>query len=114
MPLIYKILPATLWNAALSSNRFEGAAIDLVDGFIHFSAASQVEETARLHFGGQAGLVLVAVESERLSTALKWEPSRDGALFPHLYGTLAPALVHWVKPLPWDGLAHVFPEGWRL
>ena len=114
IPLIYKILPDSLWKAALSSGCFAGAAIDLADGFIHFSTASQVEETARRHFDGQAGLVLVAIESERLFPALKWEPSRGGDLFPHLYSPLDPALMRWVKPLPWDGKAHVFPEGWRL
>ena len=113
MALIYKIAPQESWENAVKSGVFAGAAIDLSDGFIHFSDAAQVEETARRHFSGQKDLVLVAFEAERFGAALKWEVSRGGALFPHLYGTLDPALALWVKPLPWVGTAHVFPEGWR-
>lgn len=113
MPLIYKITSRESWKNAVQSGVFAGAAIDLTDGFIHFSDAAQVEETARRHFSGQESLVLVAFDAERFGAALKWEASRGGALFPHLYGTVDPAFALWVKPLQWSGTAHVFPEGWR-
>lgn len=112
MTMIYKIVPETLWRRAEAEDVFRGAPVDLADGFIHFSTADQAEETARRHFAGQEGLLLAAFESEGLGD-LRWEPSRGGALFPHLYGPLATAAARWVKPLPWDGTAHVFPEGWR-
>jgi uncharacterized protein (DUF952 family) len=107
---IYKICPAALWHEAERQGIFKGAAIDLSDGFIHFSDASQVTETAAKHFAGEADLVLVTVDSERLGDALKWEPSRGGALFPHLYGDLPLSAVTRVDPLPLgpDG-RHVFP-----
>jgi len=109
--LIYKITPRALWRAAEARRTFAGAPVDLADGYIHFSTAAQVAETAAKHFAGQDDLVLVAVDAERLGAALKWEPSRGGALFPHLYAALDPAAALWVKPLPLgaDG-AHVFPE----
>lgn len=112
MTLIYKISPQAAWAEAEAAGRFTGAPVDLADGFIHFSAADQLRETAAKHFAGQAGLVLVAVEAEALGAALKWEPSRGGALFPHLYGDLPASAALWVRPLPLgpDG-AHVFPEG---
>jgi uncharacterized protein (DUF952 family) len=108
---IYKICDAALWRAAEAARAFRGAGIDERDGYIHFSSADQVEETAAKHFAGAADLVLVAVDAERLGPALKWEPSRGGALFPHLYGVLGLDQVLWVKPLPLgpDG-GHVFPE----
>ncbi|WP_186394903.1 DUF952 domain-containing protein [Stappia sp. TSB10GB4] len=111
MTLIYKISPAKDWQQAEAEGRFSGAPVDLADGFIHFSAADQVRETAAKHFAGQHGLVLVAVEAEALGEGLKWEPSRGGALFPHLYGDLEMAAVRWVRELPLgaDG-AHLFPE----
>jgi uncharacterized protein (DUF952 family) len=98
--IIYKICPASLWNEAERSGVFQGAAIDLEDGYIHFSAAGQVAETAALHFKGQDGLLLVAVDGDQLGVALKWEPSRGGALFPHLYGTLPLSAALWAKPMP--------------
>ncbi len=109
---IYKICPAALWREAEAAGVFRGAPVDLADGYIHFSAAAQVAETAARHFAGQHDLLLVAVAADRLGPALKWEPSRGGALFPHLYGTLPLAAVLWVKPLPLgaDG-RHVFPPG---
>ena len=111
MTLIDKISPAKDWREAEAEGRFSGAPVDLADGFIHFSAADQVRETAAKHFAGQHGLVLVAVEAEALGEGLKWEPSRGGALFPHLYGELDMAAVRWVRELPLgaDG-AHLFPE----
>lgn len=110
MPLIYKICPASLWREAEVAKTFRGAPVDLVDGFIHFSTAEQVAETAARHFAAQTDLVLVTVRSETLGLALRWEPSRDGDLFPHLYGPLPLALVRSVVPLPLgpDG-RHAFP-----
>jgi len=100
LSLIYKILPRQEWDAAVAAGRFDGSAIDLKDGFIHFSAGDQWSETLRLHFVGQRDLVLVAVEADGLGEALKWEPSRGGALFPHLYGPLPTALAVSVVTLP--------------
>ena len=98
--MIYKIVPAALWREAERAGTFDGAPIDLADGFIHFSAADQLVETAAKHFAGQRDLVLLAVDPARLGNALRWEPSRGGALFPHLYAALSVAAVLWVKPLP--------------
>jgi uncharacterized protein (DUF952 family) len=111
MALIFKISPENLWREAGRAGVFAGAPVDLADGFIHFSTAGQVAETAARHFAGQAGLLLVAVEAEALGEALRYEISRGSALFPHLYGPLPLSAVHWVKPLPLgpDG-RHVFPE----
>jgi uncharacterized protein (DUF952 family) len=108
---IYKICSAALWRDTKRAGLFRGAPLDLADGFIHFSTARQVAETAAKHFAGAAGLVLVAVDAGLLDGALKWERSRGGELFPHLYGALSLAAVKWVVPLPLgsDG-RHVFPE----
>ncbi|MHA7882298.1 DUF952 domain-containing protein [Nitratireductor rhodophyticola] len=109
--LIYKICPRTLWQEAETAGVFNGAPIDLADGYIHFSTAGQVKETAARHFAGQDDLLLVAVEAGALGNALKYEISRGGALFPHLYASLPLDAVAWVRPLPLgtDGL-HLFPE----
>jgi len=103
---IYKILLQPEWTAALAEGQFEGSGVDRADGFIHFSTAAQAVETARRHFAGQAGLVALRVDAERLGTALRWEPSRGGELFPHLYGPLDCALVEAVTaaPLGEDGV----------
>lgn len=108
--LIYKILSGAEWREAERAGAFRGAGIDLRDGYIHFSTPEQAAETAAKHFAGQRDLVVVAVDAERLGDQLKWEVSRGGALFPHLYGTLATQEALWVKPLPLgaDG-KHVFP-----
>ena len=108
---IYKICGAALWCQAERAGVFGGAPVDHADGYIHFSTAGQVAETAARHFAGQADLVLVAVDAAALGAALRHEPSRGGALFPHLYGTLPLSAVRWVKPLPIgvDG-RHLFPE----
>jgi uncharacterized protein (DUF952 family) len=108
---IYKICDAALWREAERVGAFAGAPVDLADGCIHFSTAGQVAETAARHFAGRTDLVLVAADAEALGTALRYEPSRGGALFPHLYGTLSLSAVRWVKPLRLgpDG-QHVFPE----
>ena len=110
MPTLYKILPAALWREAERAGRFRGSPVDIQDGFIHFSSAAQVAETAAKHFAGQGDLVLVQVDSAKLGAALKWEPSRGGALFPHLYGDLVLEAVSKVEPLPLgpDG-RHAFP-----
>jgi uncharacterized protein (DUF952 family) len=100
---IYKILPIAEWRAAQVAGRFEGSEIDLADGFIHFSTAAQAQETARRHFAGRDGLVVLAVEAEDLAEGLKWEPSRGGDLFPHLYGALRTSLVRAVTDAPLDG-----------
>jgi uncharacterized protein (DUF952 family) len=108
---IYKICDAPAWQAAERLGEFAGAPVDLADGFIHFSAADQVAETAAKHFAGQRNLVLIAVDADALGAALKWEPSRGVALFPHLYGTLPLTAVRWTKRLPLDRKGrHVFPK----
>jgi uncharacterized protein (DUF952 family) len=107
---IYKICPAALWRAAERAGVFHGSDVDRRDGFIHFSTAAQAAETAARHFSGQRDLVLVAVEAAALGPDLKWEPSRGGALFPHLYGALDLAAVRRVDPLPLGPDGHVFPE----
>ena len=111
MTLIYKICSEALWREAERVGVFAGAAIDLADGYIHFSTAAQAPETAARHFAGQGDLVLVAIAAEALGDGLRWEPSRGGDLFPHLYGPLRLDAVRWVRPLPLgpDG-RHVFPE----
>jgi uncharacterized protein (DUF952 family) len=111
LTIIFKICDASLWHQSERERVFLGAAVDRQDGYIHFSSAAQVEETAARHFAGASDLVLVAVEAQALGPALKWELSRGGALFPHLYGVLPFEAVRWVKPLPLgpDG-RHVFPE----
>lgn len=109
--LIYKITDEAAWRQAEAAGVFRGAAIDLADGYIHFSTAEQARETAARHFAGRDGLLLVAVDAGRLGEALRYEVSRGGALFPHLYAELDLAAVVWAKPLPLgpDG-AHVFPD----
>jgi uncharacterized protein (DUF952 family) len=110
MTLVYKIAPAALWRAAEESGWFTGAPVDLADGYIHFSTAAQVRETARRHFAGQDDLVLVAVDAALLGSDLRHEPSRGGDLFPHLYAPLPLAAVLWVRPLPLGDDGHVFPD----
>lgn len=109
--IIYKILDRGALDDARAQGLFRGSAADCADGYIHFSTESQVRETAAKHFGGRADLALVAVAADRLPEGLlKWEPSRNGALFPHLYAPLDMAAVVAVYPLPLeaDGL-HSFP-----
>lgn len=106
---IYHVCPADLWTAAGASGNYRGSDDDLRDGFIHFSTAGQVRESVAKHRAGQDGLVILAVDAEALGEALKWEPSRGGQLFPHLYGPLPPAAVRWVRPLPLAPEGHVFP-----
>jgi uncharacterized protein (DUF952 family) len=110
MPTIYKICPAALWREAERLGRFRGSDVDRRDGFIHFSTSEQVAETATKHFAGETDLLLVHVDSAALGDRLKWEPSRGGALFPHLYGDLDLTAVRNVDALPLgpDG-RHQFP-----
>ena len=109
---IYKIMTADEWAAARAAGVYEGSAHDRRDGFIHFSTAAQAAETAAKHFAGQADLVLLAIDAASLGEALKWEPSRGGALFPHLYGLLPVASVIAIDDLSLgqDG-SHRFPAG---
>lgn len=109
--LIYKIVPEPLWREAQTAGVFLGAPVDLADGYIHFSTAEQARETAAKHFVGQDNLLLAAVDEEKLGPSLRYEVSRGGALFPHLFAPLELGAVVWVKPLPLgvDGV-HVFPD----
>ena len=111
MTTIYKICSAELWRDAQRAGLFRGAPIDESDGFIHFSTAGQATETAAKHFTGAVDLMLVAVDAGSLDGALKWEPSRGGDLFPHLYGALSLDAVLWAVPLPLGpGGRYIFPE----
>lgn len=100
MTLIYKIASQDEWAAALASGQFDGAPIDLADGYIHFSSAEQAQETAAKHFAGRGDLLLIALDDSVLGQALKWEPSRGGQLFPHLYRSFLASEILWAKPLP--------------
>ena len=113
MTIIYHMAKAADWRAAEAlgaAGAYEGSADDQRDGFIHFSTAEHIAESAARHRAGEADLLLVAVEAETLGDALKWEQSRGVVAFPHLYGALAPGNALWAKPLPLgpDGF-HVFP-----
>jgi uncharacterized protein (DUF952 family) len=111
MRIVYKICPAFLWREAEEAGSFEGAPIDIQDGYIHFSTAKQVRETAKTHFAGQNDLLLIAVDGDSLGEALRYERSRGGDLFPHLYAPLSFSAVRWVKPLPLGANGeHIFPD----
>ncbi|MEL7228867.1 MAG: DUF952 domain-containing protein [Pseudomonadota bacterium] len=109
--IIYKISPRQAWEMAQQARVFTGAPIDVADGFIHFSTAEQAQETLDKHFVGQDDLVLAAVNVSSLGDALKWEVSRGGALFPHLYGDLSMTHVIWTRPITTasDG-THTMPD----
>jgi uncharacterized protein (DUF952 family) len=107
--LILKIFRAAEWDALCRQGSTAGAPVDLADGFIHFSTPAQVAETAAKHFAGLDGLVLAACDSGALGPALRWEVSRGGARFPHLYRPLRLAEVLWHRPLPLGPSGHVFP-----
>jgi uncharacterized protein (DUF952 family) len=108
--LVYKLVDRSSWERAAAARRFDGSPVDARDGFIHFSTAAQVPETAARHFAGQADLLLVAVETAGLGDALRWERSRGGDLFPHLYAPLPLAAVRWLVALKLDADGrHVFP-----
>ena len=108
--LIYKIFRRAEWVALRDTGETAGAPVDLSDGYIHFSTAAQVAETAAKYFTTESDLVLLALDSARLGRALKWEPARGGALFPHLYRRLTLADVLWDKSLPLGATGHIFPE----
>ncbi|SUZ32253.1 hypothetical protein ROE7235_02008 [Roseibaca ekhonensis] len=109
--LIYKIFRRPEWDDLKATGQTLGAPIDLADGFIHFSTAAQVMETAAKHFAGESDLVLVAADPDKLGAALKWEVSRGGALFPHLFRRLTMSDVVWDTSLPLGASGHIFPEG---
>ncbi|WP_020042986.1 DUF952 domain-containing protein [Salipiger mucosus] len=108
--MIYKILRADEWAALQAEGETPGAPIDVADGFVHFSTAQQVRETASKHFADEEGLFVLAFDTDVLGDALAWEESRGGALFPHLYAPLRLADVRWSKPLPLGLGGHVFPD----
>jgi uncharacterized protein (DUF952 family) len=107
---VYKICRDEEWQFAVAAGVYRGSRDDARDGFIHFSLAHQVAATARKYFAAQTDLVLVAIEADALGAALRYEASRGGDEFPHLYAELSPTLAAWVKPLPWNGAEHVFPQ----
>ncbi|SEN80227.1 Uncharacterized conserved protein, DUF952 family [Pseudorhodobacter antarcticus] len=109
--LIFKIFRRSEWNQLQQAGQTTGAPIDVADGYVHFSTAAQVAKTAALYFADQSDLVLVAVEADHLGSDLRWEASRDGALFPHLYRMLRMSDVAWDKALPLGATGHIFPEG---
>ncbi|MCW3781825.1 DUF952 domain-containing protein [Defluviimonas salinarum] len=109
--LVFKIFRRPEWDAFRAAGETAGAPVDRADGFIHFSTAAQVAETAAKHFAEESDLVLVAFEATALGPSLKWEASRGGALFPHLYRPLTLAEVVWDKSLPLGATGHIFPEG---
>jgi uncharacterized protein (DUF952 family) len=109
--VIYKIFRAPENAAFEATGETAGAPVDLADGYIHFSTSAQVAETAAKHFAGAEDLVLLALEAAALGPDLRWEPSRGGALFPHLYRPLRRDDVLWTRALPLRDGVHVFPDG---
>ena len=109
--LIYKIFRADEWAVLRDTGETAGAPIDVADGYVHFSTADQVAETCAKYFEGVDGLVLLALDPDALGDKVKWEPSRGGALFPHLYRALKIDDILWHKPLPLGADGHIFPEG---
>lgn len=108
--IIYKICTAQEWSEAAQNGKFTGSAVDIADGYIHFSTARQVAETARRYFAGQTDLVLVTVDTSKLTGELCWEESRGGDLFPHLYEALPVAAAVNVEPLLVANGVHAFPQ----
>ena len=109
--MIFKIFRTPEWVDLRKQGKTLGAPIDVADGYVHFSTAEQAAETAAKHFAGQDDLFLIAVEAGRLGQDLKWEKSRDDALFPHLYREMRLNDVHWAQPLPLVHGVHIFPVG---
>jgi uncharacterized protein (DUF952 family) len=114
MSTLYKIMPRQQWENAMQSGIYGGSEVDLRDGFIHLSAAHQVRATAMKHFAGQPDLVLLSIAEMELGETLKWEVSRGGSLFPHIYGTLPLTAVTHIAPLPLVDDVHQFPDGFPL
>ncbi|MCB9878809.1 MAG: DUF952 domain-containing protein [Planctomycetes bacterium] len=108
--LVFKILRRDEWDALERDGELRGSAVDLRDGFVHLSSGAQVAGTAARHFAGVDDLVLAAFDDGALGPALRWEPSRDGALFPHLYRPLRRAEVRWTASMPWRNGVHELPE----
>ena len=109
--LIFKIFRADEWAELRAKGETAGAPIDVTDGYVHFSTAEQARETAAKHFAGAEGLFLLGLETDSLGDKLVWEPSRGGALFPHLYRPLKIEDVAWAQPLPLEDETHQFPAG---
>ena len=109
MQILFKIMTVAEWRQMGQQGEFGGSAADRRDGFIHLSAAHQVRETAARHFAGQSDLMLVAVRDDSLAD-LRWEVSRGGDLFPHVFGVLPMTAVAWAQPLPWNDGVHQFPQ----
>ena len=108
--IVFKLIDRPAWRAAEAAGTFAGSAVDARDGFIHFTTAAQVRETAARHFVGHRDLLLVAVATAALGDALRWEPSRGGDLFPHLYGPLPLSAVRGVSEVGLGGDGqHLFP-----
>lgn len=109
--LVFKIFRSAEYAAFRDAGESAGAPVDLADGYIHMSTAEQAPETLAKHFPGETGLVALAIETDTLGAALRWEPSRGGALFPHLYRRLTVTDVAWAAPIPvWNG-QHILPGG---
>ncbi|MDX1742548.1 MAG: DUF952 domain-containing protein [Ruegeria sp.] len=108
--LIYKIFRSDEWATLQEKGASDGAPIDINDGYVHFSTAEQAAETAAKHFAGINGLVLLACDADAMGDDLKWEVSRGGALFPHLYRQIRMTDVVWSRSLPFDGQVHRFPK----
>lgn len=109
--IILKIFRADEWQALRAEGETLGAPIDVADGYVHFSTPAQAAETAAKHFAGEEDLWLLGLEADTLGDALRWEPSRGGALFPHLYRPLQLSDVAWAQPLPLENGVHQFPAG---
>tara|TARA_R110002094_G_scaffold137278_6_gene128835 strand:+ start:5491 stop:5841 length:351 start_codon:yes stop_codon:yes gene_type:complete len=109
--LIFKIFRSDEWTQLRREGSTTGAPIDVADGYVHFSTAAQAAETAARHFAGAEGLFLIAVDAEAAGEALKWEVSRNDALFPHLYREMTLEDVVWAQPLPLENGVHQFPAG---
>jgi uncharacterized protein (DUF952 family) len=114
LTILYKIMTRRQWTDVQTSGTFNGSDVDIKDGFIHLSAIHQVRSTAEKHFANQPDLVLVSVRTESLGTTLKWEVSRGGSLFPHIYGPLLLDSIDHVAALPLKDGSHLFPEGFPL
>ena len=109
--MIYKIFRKAEWATLRANGETAGAPVDVADGYVHFSTIAQAAETAAKHFADEDGLMLLGVDTDRVGDALKWEASRGGALFPHLYRDLRIGDVAWAQPLPLSGSVHQFPPG---
>ncbi len=109
--LIYKIFRPEEWDELIQNGETLGAPVDRADGYVHFSTGAQVAETCRKHFAKDGDLVLAVLEADDLGPALKWEKSRGGERFPHLYRALTKADIFWAKDLPRALHGHIFPDG---